>query len=157
MFELPLKVDKVAVTAAIDGLNKRERSADLPSDTVQWLYWAAHPAFSSRFDDLLKVIEVCGTRALTSTERQTLIDGLAVGRTNFTPSRVDWAFRYAPPSVRKAIQSHVDLGNLQRTVEEAIVAATPFDPSSESYYKSLWVGFKGSLSKEKNAFKWSLK
>lgn len=144
------------VRSALARLKKLERDPRLNSSTVQWLYWASHGAHVKQFEQLMDILEAVRTRALSSSERGLLIDALAVGHTNITPSRVEWTFKYAPKKVREAALSHVNLERLQDSIEEAVIAATPLDPSTSANYDQLWRGFSSKALKHPDAYKWSI-
>lgn len=144
------------IQASRKRLASLERDDRLPSTTAQWLYWAAHGSYSKKFDQLLVILKECKNRPLSVSETGLLIDALAVGSTNITPARVEWTFKFAPRKVRHAAANHIDLNNLQDTVEEAVIGATPLDPSDKQYYDPLWRRFKSSLLKDPNAYKWSM-
>jgi hypothetical protein len=150
-------IDLDAVNSARDRLKAKERDPRLVSDTAQWLYWASHKHHVGKFNKLIDILKVMKKRPLTWSEHSLLLDALAVGHTNITPYRVEWVFKYAPKRARQIAINHIDYNRLQPSVEEAVIACNPTDPSQGQAYSDLWRNFKVKpYLKNDNAFDWSL-
>lgn len=142
-----------ALKAVRDRLARRERYVGA-TNAPQWLFWAMHAKYLNKFERMNELLELASERPLTKSEVGLIKDGLAIGVTNVTPDRVEWTYKWAPKEQRLLAMSLFDPERPIDSVELGVLAATPFDPSSDEYYTRLWTGFEGSLTKDSEAYRW---
>jgi hypothetical protein len=132
---------------------QRERGTSNVSGP-QWLVWACEPHLFDKFAKLSEILKDLRSGKWDKQDLGLLLDALAFGKTNVTPWAVEWAFNYAPPGTRDFVRTRLDEHNPDDSIELGVIAAMPFDPSSDKYYHELWTSFHGSLSSKKGAYLW---